>query len=182
MGELLVSARDGEFDLESLRRRMLGVVRRVLPPWLASQTEDIVHEALIKVWSGEQRRGDVVATSASYYLKAAQNAALDEVRRRIRRSEHQSEDLDELLAESATGAIEGGQEQRVNAQRFDRALRDCLGSLADARRHAVTLHLLGHSRHDAAELLGQGVKATEHLIYRGLSDLRACLTEKGIEP
>ena len=48
------------------------------------------------------------------------------------------------------------------------------------RRLAVTLHLQGHSVPEAARLLDWAVKRTENLVYRGLADLRECLTAKGI--
>ena len=48
------------------------------------------------------------------------------------------------------------------------------------RRLAVTLYLQGHSVPAAARLLEWTAKRTENLVYRGLADLRECLTAKGM--
>ena len=73
-------------------------------------------------------------------------------------------------------------ERSAGDSQIGRAVRDCLQTLAQDRRLAVTLHLQGHSVPEAAVLLGWDAKRTENLIYRGLSALRACLAKKGIEP
>jgi RNA polymerase sigma-70 factor (ECF subfamily) len=46
----------------------------------------------------------------------------------------------------------------------------------------VTLYLQGHSVPDAARILDWPAKRTENLVYRGLADLRACLSNKGLRP
>ena len=61
-----------------------------------------------------------------------------------------------------------------------RAIRGCLAKLVTPRRLAVTLHLQGHSVPEAAKLLGWGTKRAENLIYRGLVDLRGCLSSAGV--
>ena len=61
-------------------------------------------------------------------------------------------------------------------------LRDCLGNLAEPRRMAVACHLQGYSVPEAAGFLGWTRKKTEHLVRRGLMDLRTCLAGKGLTP
>jgi RNA polymerase sigma-70 factor (ECF subfamily) len=73
-------------------------------------------------------------------------------------------------------------ESAASALEVDRGIRACLGALAAPRRRAVTLHLLGYSLAETAEALGGTLKRSEHLIYRGLDDMRRCLVRKGIEP
>lgn len=53
-------------------------------------------------------------------------------------------------------------------------------TLAPARRVAVRMYLSGYEREEIAELLGWSEAKTRNLIYRGLADLRRCLTERGI--
>lgn len=47
---------------------------------------------------------------------------------------------------------------------------------------AVTLHLQGHSVPEVGALLAWTVKKAENLVYRGLADLRSCLSSKGLQP
>ena len=68
------------------------------------------------------------------------------------------------------------------AAEVGRGIRDCLGNLVRDRRLAVALYLQGHGVPDASRLLAWSAKRTENLVYRGLSDLRRCLTDKGLAP
>src|SRR3954451_10265093 len=72
--------------------------------------------------------------------------------------------------------------ERASAGReAGRAIRDCLGRMVPPRRHAVTLNLQGHSVPEIGKLLGWTAKKAENLVYRGMSALRGCLGEKGIQ-
>lgn len=51
---------------------------------------------------------------------------------------------------------------------------------ARERRPAVRMYLAGYPREEIAELMGWTEGKTRNLLYRGLADLRARLTELGI--
>jgi RNA polymerase sigma-70 factor (ECF subfamily) len=70
----------------------------------------------------------------------------------------------------------------VEALEIDRGNRDCLRRIVRPRRLAVVCNLHGHSAPETARLLGWTVKKVEHLVSRGLHDLRACLERKGLVP
>jgi RNA polymerase sigma-70 factor (ECF subfamily) len=73
-------------------------------------------------------------------------------------------------------------EDATRAREIGRGIRACLAAISDDRRVALTLRLLGHSVPEAARQLGWPGKRVENLVYRGLSDLRACLERKGLKP
>jgi RNA polymerase sigma-70 factor (ECF subfamily) len=73
-------------------------------------------------------------------------------------------------------------EREAASRGIGAAIRDCLLKMVDARRRAVTLHLLGHTVPEIADLLGHRVKQSDNLVYRGMADLRRCLSGKGITP
>ena len=73
-------------------------------------------------------------------------------------------------------------ERAAGSRRAGEGIRGCLRRLAPDRRVAVVLHLQGHTVREVAEMLGWNAKRADNLVYRGLSDLRKCLTAKGIEP
>lgn len=76
-----------------------------------------------------------------------------------------------------------GNPERAGADlEIRRALRDCLAGLIRPRRLAVTMHLQGHSIQESARLLDWPSKRIDNLVYRGLGDLRRCLSTKGITP
>ncbi len=166
-------------ELAAARVQMLALVRRICPRWLADQAEDIVQTALLSVLQHQKRGGEDPLTPASYLMRAAHNALIDEVRRRFRRpTEIQGDPMDLKPAVSPNPTPD----DRASSLEIDRGIRGCLASLPRARRIAVTLHLLGYSLRETGEGFGWTPKRTEHLIYRGLEDIRRCLTRKGLAP
>lgn len=166
-------------SIASLRPRLVALVRKVSPRWLADQAEDIVQTAIVSVLEHLRSAGGDCAVSSSYLMRAAHNAAVDEIRRRFRRPEIGAGDDMEVyeLRSEAPGPGEEAQAREIH-----RALRACLAALATPRRAAVTLFLLGYSLAETEQLSGWSRKRAEHLTYRGLAEVRQCLSEKGIEP
>jgi RNA polymerase sigma-70 factor (ECF subfamily) len=166
-------------ELAAVRRRMLAVVSRACPRWLADQAEDIVQTALVRVMRAQERSGEKPEAPASYLMRAAHTATIDEIRRQFRRPEI-SEGKSSMVERSPSPLPHP--EREAAAREIDRGIRDCLIGLARPRRRAVTLYLLGHSLKETGRLLGWSPKRAEHLIYRGLADLRSCLSAKGLKP
>ena len=54
--------------------------------------------------------------------------------------------------------------------------------MVESRRRAVALYLQGHTVPSIAELFGWSTKKAESLVYRGMANLRTCLTAKGVKP
>ena len=79
-------------------------------------------------------------------------------------------------------AHEPAPDAAAHGREIGRVIRDCLALMKEERRTAVTLHLLGHSVPETGRLLGWAGKRAENLVYRGLADLRDCLTGKGLAP
>lgn len=158
-----------------LRERMLRAVRRICPPWLADDAEDLVQEGMLRVMRLEERGSGELKVTNTYLNKVAHSALVDEIRRRRQRREVAMGEEDGHL-EMADGAapIEPTLQQEIGA-----AIAVCLAEQEESRRRALTLYLLGHSVPDAARLLAWKAKRTENLIYRGLTALRACLTREG---
>ncbi len=77
---------------------------------------------------------------------------------------------------------DSGPERLASASDIRRGIRDCLEAMIEMRSLGVTLHLQGHSAPEVATLMDWPLKRAENLIYRGLADLRACLSRKGMTP
>lgn len=171
---------DSDESLDALRARVAGAVRRVCPAWLATSAEDIVQNVLVQLsrtfLAGEGRP----RPASMYFRKAAYGATVDEIRRRCRRREVQLPDGDGL-AELAPAAGPDPERSAASAE-IGRGVQECLLALARARRLAVTLYLQGCTVPETARRLGWKVKQAENLVYRGLADLRACLSRKGLAP
>ena len=164
---------------ETLAPALRTAVRRMCPAWLAAQADDLVQEALVKLWrmglGGEGER----EVPSSYLWRVAHSVLVDEIRRRRRRHEVPMDAEPEVTEREAERP---GPERWAAGAGAGRAIRECLRGIVPPRRRAVTLHLLEHSVPEIARLLGWPEKKAENAVYRGLASLRRCLSEKGWEP
>jgi len=170
---------EGADEIEELRRRLHASVSRVCPRWLAGQVDDIVQVAVLRVLDACRNRGGIGKVASSYLQKAAYSAAVDEIRRHSRRREVSIEDEPEM---SLPPSRITGPEQRCSASEIARGIRECLAGLGVSRRHAVTLYLQGYTVPEIGRALAYGLTKAEHLVYRGLTNLRECLATKGLAP
>jgi DNA-directed RNA polymerase specialized sigma24 family protein len=148
--------------LEAARRVLENAIRRRCFGLLASQREDLVQSAMLRLLE-RQGREDLWGRGPSYFWKVAQSVVVDELRRI---------DRDRRVAET----VRKDREPWVDPV-GGIALRRCLGRLEERRRMAVTLHLSGLRIPEVARAANWTVKAAENLIYRGLDDLRRLLAE-----
>jgi RNA polymerase sigma-70 factor, ECF subfamily len=170
-------------DYEQLHRDLVRAVDRVCPRWMKDKADDLVQVALMRVMEIQRKKEGTAEFTAFYLRKAAYSALIDEIRRLRRRQEVSLEgETDEDEPISYDPAAPDPDPERSSAGReIGRAIRDCLGLMVAPRRHAVTLNLQGHSVPDIGKLMGWTAKKAENLVYRGMADLRGCLTSKGIE-
>ncbi len=172
-----------EEDFARIRRDLVRAVGRVCPPWLSDRAEDLAQLAAMRLLEIRRRSEGKAEQSASYLRKVAYSVVIDEIRKLRRRRETS------LEAESAEGETFGEPaepaptpEVRSAGRQIGDAIRDCLGRLVRPRRLAATLNLQGHSVPEIGRLMGWSAKKAENLVYRGLADLRECLTSKGVRP
>ena len=166
-------------DLEKVRRHLEAAVRRVCPPSIAAEAEDLVQRAIIKLMKSQTPGEENRTVSASYLWRVAYTAVIDEIRRRDRRREVS---LVENSSAEIPVAPQPDPEREAASRSIGDAIRDCLRRIVDDRRRAVTLHLVGHTVPEIAKLLDRRPKQTDNLVYRGMADLRHCLSEKGVTP
>ena len=164
-----------ELDIARIRRMFQTAVRQACPPAMANDVEDLVQDAMVKLLTMQERGREPGTMTMSYVRKTTYSLIVDAIRYRSRRPE-QGTDAGEH-AESVVDPVSSVADPATGA-----AIEDCLSRQVDDRRRAVTLSLLGHSIKEVGELLGLKAKNAENLIYRGLAQLRACLSEKGYAP
>lgn len=169
---------DEDGRVRAIRRSLARAVERVCPAWLAGQRDDIVQTATLRVLAAVRERDEEVGDA--YLWRVAYTTTVDEIRRARARSRNEVE----LVDPEPPAAAGGGErpDDHAHGRRLADGISDCVGRLAEPRRLAVTLYLQGHGIGETAALLGWEAKRVENLIYRGLADLRGCLTGKGITP
>ena len=170
----------GPIDYTKLRRDLVHAVARVCPRWQPALRDDLVQAAVMRVMqvlgkTGGEGEGDPRLTP-SYLYKVAYTVLIDEIRRERRRRETSLEE--DAVAQRVV--TEENPERLATSHELGRGIQDCLTRIKRERRLAVTLYLQGHNVPEAARLLDWTAKRTENLVYRGLADLRECLTAKGM--
>lgn len=169
---LTLAGRDWYALLDQQLRR---AVNNVCPSWLRSQADDIVQAALIRVMEIDKKGEGVGVSTASYVRKVAYTVTVDEIRRLRRRRESSLDNASEPMDR-------GNPERDLARREMGQSIQDCLVGLVMTRRRAVGLYLMGHSVPEASRILGWGRKKVENLVFRGLADLRSCLTGKRVLP
>jgi RNA polymerase sigma-70 factor (ECF subfamily) len=164
-------------DLEAiasqLRLAVTRAVRRVCPRWLADEADDLTQIAMARMLARVRQTSGKIVITSGYVYRAVYSALVDEIRARRRRRE--------TPIDEATGAVER-RDSSAHSWEIREALAACLARLTVWRRRAVVLHLQGHSADEMAALLGCSLKRAQNLTYRGLANLRACLTARGVTP
>lgn len=166
--------------LETVVARFGAMVRAVgrqhhLP---AEDLDEVLQEVRIRLWRAHGTGERVEGLGASYVYRTATSAALDLLRRRRARGAGVTEPLEEHVhvLPPAPHGPHRELEQRELADRIMAAVE----TLPDARRAVVRMYLSGYAREEVADLFGWSEARTRNLLYRGLAELRARLSEMGI--
>jgi len=161
---------DGE-----IREKLVRYVRRVAPPWLRDQTDDLVQMAAIKL----MRTASEKEWTDGFLSRVAYSVVIDEIRRKRRRNEvGMSPSMPDRIMNSA----DLSPETRARGTQVGQVMLECLGELKKDRRRAVALYLQDHPVPEIAERLDCDRKRASNLVYRGLADLRTALKARGLEP
>jgi RNA polymerase sigma-70 factor (ECF subfamily) len=154
-------------------------VGRVCPPWLAAQKDDIVQIALMRVLNARKKGELSDPVPASYLWKVAYSATVDQIRRVRRRREME---LDEARQTNPDPPAPTSPDRELARKELGQAILDCLARLHERRRLVVGFFLNGDSVKEMMSLLAWDERRVRNLLFRGLTDLRRCLTSKGIHP
>jgi RNA polymerase sigma factor (sigma-70 family) len=164
--------------LEGVLSNFAGMVKRV--GWRHrlsdADVDEVMQEVRIRLWRARPSSEQISASSASYVYRTAVSAALDIARRRRARRAEVSDPIDDQTGIAAAGDPLADAEGTELAEQVARAVE----TIAPSRRPVVRMYLAGYPREEIAELLGWSEAKTRNLLYRGLADLRARLTEQGI--
>ena len=167
---------DNLVDFARIRSSLVISVRRTCPRWLSDRADDIVQDAMLRVMEWQKKNENIGEPPSSYLWKVAYSATVDEIRRARRRRENP---VDMEILEKQGPVDDQGPLREAVSSDLARALSGCLSRLRENRRLIVGFHLLGHTLVESEELSGWDVKKVQNLLYRGLADLRQCLSAKG---
>ncbi len=165
-----------EPELETLVRKFSRLVRAVAARVGGNQgreiADDVGQQVFLNLWKQLQREQSI-ANPSSYIYRCAvrETIRLLEVERRKAPGEGPAV---EDLAVPAIGDVATSREQRD-------ALADALKSLPVDRRRAVQGYLAGFSVQELMTMYGWSYERARNLSARGMADLRARLSRRGID-
>jgi RNA polymerase sigma-70 factor (ECF subfamily) len=167
-------------EYEVLRQKLTIAVRSICPRWMRDCQDDLIQAGMMAVMRIDRKNEEDRTFHASYLRKVAYSAVVDEIRRLRSRKEVPLEIMGETR--EATPARTLDPDRRYEGRQIGVAIRSCLKELIEPRRLAVTLHLLGYKQPQIAERMGWTHKRASNLVFRGLQNLRACLSAREVTP
>jgi RNA polymerase sigma-70 factor (ECF subfamily) len=143
---------------------MVGIARRILGN--AADAEDVVQEAMLRVWT-HAPRWQPLAAFKTWLTRVVVNLCLD----RKRRAPWVELEAAGEIADPSPGAAE-----QTEADERERFLQRAIEDLPDRQRAAIVLtYAEGLSNAQVADILDTSVSAVETLLVRGKQNLRRAL-------
>ncbi len=170
---------DASGEYRRLRARLERALLSICPRNLAGHVDDLAQAAVMRVMNLSRQREGSREFNSSYIRRVAYSVLVDEIRKHRRRRE---EAVEKHESASALQSHAPDPEELAAGREIGSAIRDCLKQMIANRRRAVALYLQGHRVPEVARLLDWGAKRAENLVFRGMADLRNCLSQKGIQP
>ena len=138
--------------------------------------EDISQEVRIKIWKilEDEKK---IKNFASYIRKVINSSVIDKLRKLKKEKGIYVHEKHKWISEQKSNyhnniSLEDGTKKIING---------AMESLIESRRRVVKLFLLNMTIEEIAIYFGWTKDKTRNLLYRGLSDLKKTLKEKGIE-
>jgi len=146
---------------------MLSFARRYV---MRSEAEDIVQEALTRLWLKASQWQDRGSSLRSWLMRIVYNLSMDNLRRQPAQSEQAVEELT-----SIGHGPEQNYEQGIKQQQLNNAMQD----LPERQRSAILLTVYhAMSNREAAEILDVSVDALESLLSRGRRGLKQNISQQ----
>lgn len=147
---------------------MLGFAKRYVS---SSDAEDIVQEALTRIWLKANQWQDRGLSVRSWLMRIVYNLCMDNLRSQHGNTEQMTDEPGSSLA-TPEGLYEQDRQQRQLVQ--------ALHALPERQRSAIYLTLYhAMSNREIAEVLGVSVEALESLLSRGRRRLKEIIKQQG---
>lgn len=145
------------------------------------ESEELDQDVRICLWHVIAHASGTIP-STMYCQRVVLSAAADLLRRRRcgRVATHYGIDPGALPSEYIVG--DAGPDLLLERHELEGEIDGLVATLSPPRDMVVRLYLIGFDRLEIARLLDWSEPKVRNLLYRGLSDLRAVLTERGLSP
>lgn len=164
-----------EATIDRFRRMIVAIGHRHGLP--EADVDEVVQEVRIRLWRARGEPAALEGLGSSYVHQTAVSAALDILRRR--RAARTGVDVTAPLAPTLA-LVRDDPSQAAEARELAEQVHACVERLLPTRRPVVRMYLAGYDRQEIAQVLHWSEGKVRNLLSRGLADLRALLSERGI--
>jgi len=156
---------------ELVSAQLFGVLMRILK--VETLAEEALQEAFVKIWNNAYRYTPELGTPLTWMTSIARHQALDVLRRRSVREDHESAQLPAAI-EAAADSAKSQQSISDDAE----ALLRCLDRLEPGARDCIVkAYCEGYSHDELSAAHDTPLGTVKSWIRRGLMSLRSCLDE-----
>ena len=138
--------------------------------------DDILQEVKIKIWKifEDEKK---IENYASYIRKIVNSSIIDQLRKLNREKGIFTHEKQKWISDQKSNYLTTTSSE-INAKEI---IGDAVNLLIESRRTVVKLYFLNMTIEEISTFLKWSKDKTRNLLYRGLSDLKNILKEKGIE-
>lgn len=167
-------------EFKAILNRFSGLIRANIYKYnlqkYGIENDDILQDVNIKIWKVFQNEKKI--EKSTFYIKKIINSSVIDQLRRMKREKR-------ILIHEKQKKISEQKSTYVTEIIDEKEVKEIIGhgvdTLIESRRKVVKLFLLGMTIKEIAIYFGWSRDKTRNLLYRGLSDLKKILKEKGIE-
>ena len=138
--------------------------------------DDILQDINIKIWKVSQSEKKI-EKGTSYIKKIINSSVIDHLRKLKREKRILLYEKQNQISEKCCTY----ETEIINEKNAKEIVANAVDMLIESRRKVVKLFLLGMTIGEIATCFSWSKDKTRNLLYRGLSDLKKVLKEKGIE-
>jgi RNA polymerase sigma factor (sigma-70 family) len=167
----------GEFEviLDKFSASIKASIRRFGLERSGIDPEDVFQEVRIKLWKKFAHEKNI-SHQASYINRVVNSALIDQIRKARRQEKLIYHEKQKWLVEE-----QGRPDASAQDSVFREMIFEAADSLMESRRKVVKLFLSGLTMDEISLTLNWSKDKTRNLLYRGLSDLKRKLKDRGIE-
>ena len=176
MGRDEKKIKEFEIVLSKFSRFVSVNIQKFDPQKKGIDPEDISQEVKIKIWKilKDEKK---ITNLASYIRKVIDSSVIDKLRKLKREKGIYAHEKHKWISEQKSNYL-----KNISCESsFKEIIGNAVESLIESRRKVVKLFLLNMTLEEISIFLKWSKDKTRNLLYRGLSDLKKILKEKGIE-
>ncbi len=152
---------------------VVGTVAKMLGN--ASEAEDISQQVFLRIWKSAKRYKPT-AKFTTYLFTITRNLVFNEARRRKRRKEVSSNEIEANSHQEISDADEYRPDRELERQELIKMVNNAIKDLPEQQRMAVVLRRYEQMPYEEiAEVLGISLSAVKSLLFRARASLRESL-------